>query len=304
MLGSAALACALVLTSAVPALGAVSPSPVVSPTATHSTITHSSATYSTAARSTATPGTLKAPIPKIPNAPKVGQKLTASVGKWTAGATLKYQWYRNGAALKGATAKNYTAVAADRGKPLTVKVTGSKSGFASKTVTSAKSKAVAAGTLKSVVPKISGTAKAGYKLSASRGNWTSGTKLTQRWYRNGAAVSGATGTSYTLKSADVGKTISVKVTGSKAGYTTVTKGSAGVRVQAAPRPAAKPKPKPVSNSSAPRGKSCPSTHPIKGNANSGIYHVPSGAFYGRTVPEQCFKSEAAAKSAGYRKSKR
>ena len=50
--------------------------------------------------------------------------------------------------------------------------------------------------------------------------------------------------------------------------------------------------------------SCPSWAPIKGNASSGIYHVPSGAFYDRTNPEECFVSESAAIKAGYRKSKR
>jgi hypothetical protein len=301
MLGSAALACALVITSAVPALGSVSSSPAVPATATHSV---TSTPGAPAADRAAPQPVLTAATPKIPNAPKVGQKLTASVGTWTAGTTLKYQWYRNGAVIKGATAKSYTTTATDRGTSLTIKVTGSKKGHATKTVTSAKSQAVAAGTLTSAVPRISGTAKAGQKLSVTRGSWTAGTKLTQRWYRNGAAISGATGTSYTLKSADAGRTITVKVTGSKAGYTTVTKASAAVRVQAVPKPAAKPKPKPVSNRAAPRGKGCPSSHPIKGNAGSGIYHVPSGAFYGRTVPEACFKTEAAAKAAGYRKSKR
>lgn len=299
MLGSAALACTLVLASAVPALGAASFTPAVPAAAPHA-----SAPGVPAADASVPRTVLTAATPKISGTAKVGQTLTAVAGTWTPGTTLKYQWYRNGSAIKGATARSYTAVAADRGKPLMVKVTGRKTGYASRTVASAKTKAVAAGTLKAAVPQISGTARAGKKLAVNRGNWTSGTRLTQRWYRNGAALSGATGTSYTLKSADAGTTITVKVTGAKPGYTTVTKASAAVRVQAAPKPAAKPKPKPVSSSAAPRGKSCPASHPIKGNANSGIYHMPSGSFYSRTVPEKCFKTEAAAKAAGYRKSKR
>jgi hypothetical protein len=243
-------------------------------------------------------GVLTAPVPKVPAAPKVGQRLTASVGNWTAGTVLKYQWYRNGSGIKGATAKSYTATASDRGKALTVKVTGSRAGYATKSVTSAKSRAVAAGTLKTAVPKVSGTAKAGMKLTVSRGSWTTGTKLTQRWYRNGAAISGATGTAYTLKSADAGRTITVKVTGSKAGFTTVTKASAGVRVQAAARPAAKPTP---SGTARPSGKNtCPKSHPIKGNKSSMIYHVPGGGSYAVTNPEACFSTPAAARAAGYR----
>ena len=49
---------------------------------------------------------------------------------------------------------------------------------------------------------------------------------------------------------------------------------------------------------------CPANQPIKGNAQSMIYHVPGGDFYQKTKPEQCFASEADAVSAGYRKSKR
>lgn len=47
---------------------------------------------------------------------------------------------------------------------------------------------------------------------------------------------------------------------------------------------------------------CPSWAPIKGNASSGIYHVPGGRYYNATNPEECFRSEAAAVGAGYRRS--
>lgn len=49
---------------------------------------------------------------------------------------------------------------------------------------------------------------------------------------------------------------------------------------------------------------CPSWAPIKGNQSSMIYHVPGGAFYDKTNPEECFANEGAAQRAGYRKSKR
>ncbi len=54
---------------------------------------------------------------------------------------------------------------------------------------------------------------------------------------------------------------------------------------------------------------CPTTHPIKGNFTtySGepcIYHVPGGAFYGRTKPERCYATEDEARTDGCRRSKR
>jgi hypothetical protein len=48
---------------------------------------------------------------------------------------------------------------------------------------------------------------------------------------------------------------------------------------------------------------CPSGYPVKGNANSRIYHVPGGRFYDRTVPERCYASAADAEADGYRAAK-
>ena len=49
---------------------------------------------------------------------------------------------------------------------------------------------------------------------------------------------------------------------------------------------------------------CPVTHPVKGNTNSGIYHVAGGRFYDATVPERCYRDTAAAEEDGMRASKR
>jgi len=49
---------------------------------------------------------------------------------------------------------------------------------------------------------------------------------------------------------------------------------------------------------------CPPGFPIKGNANSGIYHLPQNKFYVRTRAEFCFDSESAAKVRGYVPAKR
>jgi hypothetical protein len=67
-------------------------------------------------------------------------------------------------------------------------------------------------------PTISGKARVGRWLSATVGMWMSGTTLTQQWLRNGRTITGATGLTYKLKSADRGKRISVRVTATKLGY--------------------------------------------------------------------------------------
>jgi hypothetical protein len=48
---------------------------------------------------------------------------------------------------------------------------------------------------------------------------------------------------------------------------------------------------------------CPSWAPIKGNGNSGIYHVPGGRWYDVTYAEECFTTASAARAHGYRASR-
>ena len=49
--------------------------------------------------------------------------------------------------------------------------------------------------------------------------------------------------------------------------------------------------------------SCPVGFPIKANDNSGIYHVPTGRFYGRTKAERCYATADGAEADGYRAAK-
>jgi len=49
---------------------------------------------------------------------------------------------------------------------------------------------------------------------------------------------------------------------------------------------------------------CPTSHPIKGNSNSGIFHIPGGSSYERTIPERCYASADDAEADGFRPAKR
>ena len=49
---------------------------------------------------------------------------------------------------------------------------------------------------------------------------------------------------------------------------------------------------------------CPASHPVKGNADSHIYHLPGGPSYDRTVAEVCFAGAGAAEAAGFRAPRR
>ncbi len=68
--------------------------------------------------------------PRVAGTAKVGKKLTAGPGTWKpAGVHFTYRWLRNGKAIAKATAKTYVLKAADKGKRISVKVTGSKTGY-------------------------------------------------------------------------------------------------------------------------------------------------------------------------------
>ena len=150
---------------------------------------------------------------------------------------LRYQWRVDGVAIGGATAASYAVPAAYVGKKITVTVTASRTGYTTLVKTSAPTVAVVAGTLgPAPVPTISGTVKVGYVLTAHPGTWgPSPVVLRYQWRVDGVAIGGATAATYTVPAAYVGKKITVTVTASKAGYTTLAKTSAPTVAVAAPQ---------------------------------------------------------------------
>ncbi len=74
--------------------------------------------------------------PKISGTAKVGKKLTAVRGTWASGSKFSYQWYANGVKINKATKSTFTLKAAQKGKKITVVVTGKKSGYATVAKTS------------------------------------------------------------------------------------------------------------------------------------------------------------------------
>jgi hypothetical protein len=71
-------------------------------------------------------------------------------------------------------------------------------------------------------PSISGVLQVGNTLTVDVGTWESGATTSQQWRRNGSPIPLATGTTYVLQRSDGKKRISVTVTATKAGYSTVT----------------------------------------------------------------------------------
>ena len=150
--------------------------------------------------------------------------MTAAPGTWTPGTHLKYQWYRSGTAIAGATASKYALARRRPGQGHA----GARHRHRRRVTPpshkdSATTTAVATGSLTAGTPWVSGYPHYGYTLTANPGGWTYGTTLRYQWYRSGAAIAGATAKTYRLVWADRYDTLKVRVVGSKAGYFTVTK---------------------------------------------------------------------------------
>ncbi|MFE6966962.1 zinc-dependent metalloprotease family protein [Agromyces sp. NPDC057679] len=168
-------------------------------------------------------------VPAVSGARRVSQTLTASPGAdWAPAATsISYQWLRDGKAIAGATKSKYVQTSADVGHFVTVKITIARSGYQTRSMVSAPS------TKTTVLlqtpsgkpatpgkPTFTGSVKPGQTLTANFGSgWNPfPSTIKYQWLRDGKAIAGSTFRTYKVTEADRGKQISVKVTGSKAGF--------------------------------------------------------------------------------------
>ena len=175
-------------------------------------------TTSTATAAVA-PGTKAAGTVTISNATNA---LTAVTAGWDSGTTFTYKWFRGATAISGATSISYTPVAADRGNALKVEVTGTQPGFVAVAATSpAKDYSLTAtGSVTLTGATSVGstlTVTDGQTYATADGSPTIATR-TYLWYRDGALISSATASTYTLVSADLGKAITAQLTSTATGY--------------------------------------------------------------------------------------
>ena len=187
--------------------------------------------------SAATAAVVAAPPP--PNTPATGAPTitgTAQVGETLAADTtgiedadgldnviFSYQWIRNDGGtdtdISGATGSSYTLGDSDVDKTVKVRVSFTDDANNRERVTSAVTAAVAAkpNSLATGAPTISGTAQVEEMLTADTSGIADEDSLTNasfayQWLADGAEISGATDSSYTLADDDEGKAISVTVT--------------------------------------------------------------------------------------------
>jgi hypothetical protein len=98
------------------------------------------------------------------------------------------------------------------------------------------------GRFTTATPQIDGGVRVGSTLTALPGSWSPAAQLGYQWYADGKPIPGATGTTVRLGAGQAGAVVTVRVTGSQAGYESATVSSAGtVRVALGTLRAAKAK---------------------------------------------------------------
>ena len=161
--------------------------------------------------------------PTISGTAQVGETLTADTSAIAdedglTDASFAYQWVADGADISGATSDAYTLIDADEGNTISVTVTFTDDAGNDESLTGAATAAVAPkpNSPATGAPAITGTAQVGETLTADTSAITDEDGLDKatfsyQWIAGGVEIAGATGSTYTLTSADEGKAISVKV---------------------------------------------------------------------------------------------
>jgi alpha-tubulin suppressor-like RCC1 family protein/uncharacterized protein YgiM (DUF1202 family) len=175
------------------------------------------------------------PEPSVQGTWQLGSTVSAVSGNWDEGATLSYRWLRAGVVIEGATKPTHLLTQEDIGSSLSVVVTGDKTGFVTIERESIPSPMVTGGifrTFPTATLETAGGLTVGQTLNfVESGSWSPlPSQKVYQWKRSGVEISGATESTYQLGQADAGHTITVVVTGSKPGYTSVSTESAATEM--------------------------------------------------------------------------
>lgn len=175
----------------------------------------------------------------------VGETLTAQIGDTVPRQdTYDWQWYAKapgatglGSAISGANGQSITLGEAQAGKVLIVRATALRDQFAAKSWTSPEYGPIETMNWATVgTPTIvdDGSPQVNEVVTVDPGTWEPAPNTYSfQWRRNGSPISGAVSGNYTLKSGDVGASITVVVSGVRTGFAQVPRTSAAVTPQGA-----------------------------------------------------------------------
>ncbi|WP_317230793.1 sialate O-acetylesterase [Clavibacter sp. MX14-G9D] len=202
-----------------------------------------------------------ASTPTIAGTAQVGFTLSARAGVWTPWPAFSYRWTRDGVAIPDQTAVTYRVQEGDQGTTIAVTVTGTKAGYVTQSLDSAgllvplpevappppapepEPEPVPDVAFEAAPdPSMTGIGLVDYTLTVKAGTWAPWPSFAYQWLRDGVPIPDQTGPAYRVVAGDVGTSIAVAVTGTKAGYVTETRTSPGTPVLATPVPPPPPAP--------------------------------------------------------------
>jgi Bacterial Ig-like domain (group 3) len=192
--------------------------------------------------------------PGIAGTAQQGDTLIASHGQWNNNPTgYTYVWQdcnstgSSCTTIAGATSTNYKLTAADVGSYVSVTVTATNAGGSASLTSASVGPVLPPAPANTKAPSITGTPEQGDTLTvANNGTWSnSPTGFTYSWEEcssgNCVPITGATSSSYTLSTADIGFTIVCVVTANgPGGSTPATSNKTGAVVAAPTPPASQP----------------------------------------------------------------
>ena len=163
-------------------------------------------------------------LPTITGTTTFGSTLTANVTGWvpSSGVSYTYQWKRDGEDIPDATNSTYVLTAEDTGTDISVDVTGTREGYTAETTTSVATSVSLMSFIASPSPVISGTARVGSELTSTIAAWDPvPDTLEYQWLCFGSEIPDATTSSLTLTPTEWGCLITLRVTGTRAGYNSI-----------------------------------------------------------------------------------
>lgn len=174
----------------------------------------------------AIPGRMSASgSPVVSGIAKVGAVLTASVPAVApAPDALKYAWFADGKAIPGAVGTSITLKPEQLGKTIRFLARASRAGYDELRANSAETATVGPEKLTvTTEPVLTGNPYVGRPLTLTPGAVTPNAVTRYQWFADGVAIPGATSATYTPTLADPGVRLTLRVSYTRPGYTTVVR---------------------------------------------------------------------------------
>ncbi|NPD03514.1 CHAP domain-containing protein [Nocardioides sp. zg-1308] len=168
---------------------------------------------------------------------EVGQTLTLTPSSWAPQpAKVTTQWYADGVAVDGATGPSIVLTRDHVDRRISARVQASASGYRKSSSRAAETTPVLAKPVVITSPsRVKGAPEVGRKLVAQVGGLKpTDATATYRWFRDGQPIAGTTKPTYTVRRADLGRALSVRITLSRRHFRATTESVAVAPVTTVP----------------------------------------------------------------------